>query len=163
MLFRSAISGVTVNFSLNTAVGGITLVSPTGISDAFGFVYADITSGTVATPVRVTASVTTATVTISTQSDQLVVTTGTPDQTSFSLTATSLNIEGWNYDGATTTLTTRLSDHFNNPVPDGTAVSFIAETGQIVGSCFVSSGGCSVDLTSSGLRPTDGRDRKSVV
>jgi len=153
----NAISGVTVNFSLSTSVGGITLISPTGVSDASGFAYANVSSGVVATPVRVKASVTQTSGTIQTQSDQLTITVGTPDQTSFSLSATKLNIEGWDYDGATTDLTARLSDHFNNPVPDGTTVNFVSEAAQIVGSCSIVSGACGVTLTSAGLRPTNGR------
>lgn len=152
------VAGKTVNLSLTTSVGGLGLINATATSDAQGFAVVDVTSGVVATPVRVKASTTgVGGVLITTQSDLLTVSTGTPDQTSFSLVADTLNIEGWNFDGGIANLTVRLSDHFNNPVPDGTAVSFTAESGQIVGNCAIAAGQCSVTLTSSGLRPSDGR------
>ena len=90
-------------------------------------------------------------------SDVLTISTGISDQDSVSLSATKLNIEGWGVDGVTTILTMRLSDHFNNPVPDGTAVNFITEGGQIIGSCTTVLGACSSTLTSSNPRPADGR------
>ena len=153
----------TVNFSLSTSVGGITFANgsttTTGTSDpSTGQAVVTVQAGTVSTPVRVLASTTAAGgVTLSTQSDQLTVTTGIPDQTSFSLSATKLNIEGLQHDGETTVLTARLADHFSNPVPDGTAVNFIAEGGSVTGSCTTASGACSATLTSQELRPTNGR------
>lgn len=157
------IGGQTVNFSLSTTVGGITfangLITSSAISDAStGQAVVTVNSGTISTPVRVLATaLTSGGVLLSTQSDQLTVTTGIPDQDSFSLSATILNIEGWNYDGTTTVLTARLSDHFSNPVPDGTAVNFIAEGGQMVSSCVTSGGGCSATMTSAAFRPANGR------
>lgn len=152
------IGGKTVNFSLSTAVGGITLTTASAISDpTTGQVVVGVNSGAVSTPVRVLASTVSGATTLTTQSDQLTITTGIPDQQNFSLSATTLNIEGWNYDGTTTVLTARLADHFNNPVPDGTAVNFTAEGGSIVSSCTTTAGTCSATLTSQALRPTDGR------
>ncbi len=109
----------------------------TAISDANGLAVIIVNSGTVSTPVRVTASTTdTSTVpatTLTTQSSGLTISTGIPDQDSFTLGATKLNIE--NINGNTTVLTARLADHFNNPVPDGTVVNFTTEGGSIVASC----------------------------
>jgi len=151
------LSGVTLNLSLNTTAGGLSLVSSTGISDGSGFVFADVQAGTVATPVRVKATYVGAASTLSTQSDLLVVSTGIPDQDSFSVTASIHNIEGWSYDGETSLITVRLSDHFNNPVPDGTTVYFTTEGGQVVNSCQASAGACEVKLTSQNPRPNNGR------
>src|SRR6267142_4723005 len=157
------IGGQTVNFSLSTAVGGIAfangLTTSSAVSDAqTGQAVVIVSSGTISTPVRVLATtVTSGGVTLTTQSDQLTVTTGIPDQDSFSLSATTLNIEGWNFDGVITTLTARLSDHFSNPVPDGTTVNFVAEGGQLVSSCSTTSGGCSATMTSAAFRPANGR------
>lgn len=152
------ISGKTVTFGLSTSVGGISLTSTTGISDAAGLVFAQVNSGTVSTPVRVTASTPgTGTTTLTSQSSQLSVTTGIADQTGFSLAATTLNFEGLNYDGTTTVLTARLADHFKNPPPDGTTVNFTTEAGSIIGTCGTVGGGCSATLTSQGIRPTNGR------
>lgn len=158
------IGGKTVSFSLSTAVGGIALTTTTAISDpTTGQVVVGVSSGAVSTPARVLASTCTNSTspctgtTLSTQSDLLTITTGIPDQQNFSLSATSYNIEGWNHDGTTTVITARLADHFNNPVPDGTAVNFTAEGGSIVSSCTTTAGACSATLTSQALRPNDGR------
>ena len=154
-------AGATVSFALNTTVGGITLTSATATSDASGNVQAIVNAGTIATPVRVTATVS-GTTPISTQSSQLSISTGIPTAGSFSLAAACFNIEGNNYDGTTTTLTARLADRFSNPAPNGTAVSFQSEGGSVLSQCLTtttsSEGGlCSVDLRSSNPRPADGR------
>ena len=160
------LSGKVVTFGLSTTVGGIILTPNTGTpfttgtatSDANGLVVTNVNSGTVSTPVRVTATTTGAGgVSLTTQSSQLTITTGIPDQFGISLVATTHNMEGWNYDGTTSVLTVRLADHFKNPVPDGTAVVFTAEAGTVVGSCVTVSGSCSATYTSSGTRPTNGR------
>lgn len=154
------LSGKTVTFSLSTSVGGITLnpSPPTAISGSDGTVVALVSSGTISTPVRVTASTPGIGSTIlNTQSNDLTVTTGIPDQDSFSLAATKLNMRAWNYDGETTVLTARLSDHFNNPAPDGTPINFTTEGGSIVGSCSTSNGACSSTLTGQNPRPIGGR------
>ena len=91
--------GVTVNFSLNTTVGGISVSPATAQSDANGNVQTVVQGGTVATTVRVTATVQGVTPVLSTQSSQLTITTGIPDQDSFSLAVQCPNIEGWSRDG----------------------------------------------------------------
>lgn len=149
------LSGKTVNFSLNTTVGGITLSAPSSISGADGTVVVTVSAGTAPTPVRVTASTTSPVLT--TQSDQLTITSGIPSQAGFSLSASVHSIEGWRYDGEATTITARLADHFSNPVPDGTGVTFISEGGSIQGSCTTTGGNCSVTMTSQNFRPTNGR------
>ncbi len=147
-----------VNFSLNTAQGGLSLSSTSASPDPVtGQVVTNVQAGTVSTAVRVTAAITTAAGVLSTQSDQLVVSTGIPSQDSFSLGATTHNIEGWTIDGTTTTLTVRMADHFHNPVPDGTAVAFTSEGGVVLPSCTTVGGVCSSVLTSQALRPTNGR------
>jgi hypothetical protein len=145
-----------VNFELNTDIGGITLSNSSATSNVDGLVSVDVISGTVVTVVRVTATLESNTA-IKTQSDSLVISTGIADQNSMSLSADNLNPEAWNYDGVTVSVTARASDHFNNPVPDGTAVSFTTEGGQIESTCFIQDGGCSVTWTSSNFRPDDGR------
>jgi hypothetical protein len=109
--------------------------------------------------VRVTASTpgVTAGTTLTTQSSGLSITTGIPDQDSFSLSATKYNPEFRDIDGNTTVLTARLADHFNNPAPDGTVVNFTTEGGSIIGSCSTAGGACSSTLTSQAPRPTNGR------
>jgi hypothetical protein len=152
------IGGKDVTFSLNTSVGGITFTPNSAVSDPLtGNVVVSVQSGSIATPVRVSAMTGAGSTTLTSQSSRLLISTGIPDQQNFSLSATEFNIEGWNFDGVTTTLTARLADHFNNPVLDGTAVSFIAEGGSIEPGCFTENGVCSVVLTSQNLRPDNGR------
>jgi hypothetical protein len=151
-------SNTLVNFSLNTAQGGLALSSASASPDPVtGQAVTNVQAGTVSTAVRVTAAITTASGTLSTQSDQLVVSTGIPAQDSFSLGASAHNIEGWSIDGTTTTLTARLADHFHNPVPDGTAVAFTSEGGVVSPSCTTVGGVCTAVLTSQQLRPANGR------
>ncbi len=156
------VQGADVTFALNTSVGGIGLSSTSATSDNQGLVQTIVNAGTVATSVKVTATVTSAAQPISTQSSQLTVTTGIPTADSFSLAVQCFNIEGWDHDGITTTVTARLGDRFQNPVPDGTAVTFTAEGGNIQSQCQTQTtategGVCAVNFRSSNPRPTDGR------
>lgn len=157
-----------VNFSLNTCLGGLILSGATttcspnvtvasATSDpTTGYVVTNVISGTISTAVRVTATTATS-APLATQSDQLVISTGIPAQDSFSTSATIHNMEGWNYDGVTSTITVRAADHFHNPVPDGTAVSFTSEGGSVVASCNSVAGSCQTVVTSQALRPDNGR------
>jgi len=147
------VNGQLVNFSLNTGVGGIAINPVSATTNAQGLAQTVINSGTVATTVRVTASIDGSTPLISTQSTNLVVSTGIPDQDSFSLSASTLNPEAWEIDGTEVTVTARLADAYNNPVPDGTAVSFTTEGGSIQSSCTTEGGRCSVIWTSQQPRP----------
>ncbi len=145
------ISGKTVTFNvdINATAGGVTL-TPTpsiAISDSNGLVQTIVNSGPVSTPVRIAASTPgTGSTILNSTSNALTITTGIPDQDSFSLAASTFNIEGWDIAGVQTVLTARLSDHFNNPVPENTPVNFITEGGSIIGSC---STGADTTLTTS--------------
>ena len=154
------VAGAAVAFALDTSVGGITRTPINAVSGADGHVQTVVKSGTVATSVRVSATVTG--LGIGTQSSQLVVTTGLPDNDSVSLAVACNNVEGLDLDGTQVSVTARLSDRYNNPVPDGTAVTFNTEGGSILGSCSTTttstqSGLCSVTWTSSNPRPPKGR------
>ncbi len=144
-----------VSFNLSTQVGGISLSPATASTNAAGQVQTVVNSGTVNTSVIVTATV--AASNISTQSVALAVSTGVPDQNSFSIAAESLNPWTWNCNGVEVGITAFVADHFNNPAPDGTAVAFQTEGGVIDGSCITSNGQCRVTWVSSDPRPTDGR------
>ena len=155
-------AGADVTFSLNTSVGGITLGPLTAKSGTDGGVQTVVQAGTVATSVRITATVTSVTPNIATQSSQLTVTTGIPDADSFSLAVQCPNVEALNTDGVTVPVTARLADRFNNGVPNGTAVTFTTEGGTIQSQCTTAtttteSGVCTVNWTSSNPRPVDGR------
>lgn len=146
-----------VTFSLDTDVGGLSLSPLAAKTDANGQAQTVVQAGTIPTPVRVTATIVGTSPAISTQSDQLTITTGIPDQDSISLSAETLNPEAWSIDGVTVKVTARLADRFNNPVPDGTAITFTTEGGSIGGSCTTVKGACSVDWVSQHPRPSDGR------
>lgn len=155
----SPVKGVCVNFDPSTRVGGLTLVegkcglsSPTAfnaLTDADGYASTIVQAGTVPTPVRITASIGE----VKTQSSVLAVTTGIPDQNSASLSLSDLAPNSWNVDGVKSTATIRLADAFNNPVPDGTAVTFTTSGGAIEGSCTTSAGTCAVEWRSQNPRP----------
>jgi hypothetical protein len=91
---------------------------------------------------------------ISTLSDSIVVSTGLPVQRSFSISASSFNVEGWNLDSSPTspaaTIQVLLADAFGNPVPDGTPIVFQTNVGSVgssaKGGCNTVNGGCSVDF-----------------
>ncbi|MEP7243102.1 MAG: hypothetical protein ABI885_05385 [Gammaproteobacteria bacterium] len=151
-----------VTFSLDSTVGGISLTPTSARSDANGRVQTIVNAGTVATTATVTARI--ASPAISTQSSQLTITTGIPDADSFSVAVACHNVEAWEYEGVVVPVTARLSDRFNNPPPDGTAVTFRAEGGSIVGQCpggtvaTAKEGGvCGTNWRSSAPRPADGR------
>lgn len=168
----TAVPSVSVDFTLSTAVGGITMGPTTAISDASGEVSTVVNSGTVATAVRVFATVTGSNPVLTTQSDQMTITTGIPSQDHISLSSDQLNMEGWDYNNECATLTVNVSDHFGNPAPDGTAINFTAEGGQVGADCglcgnpaYCESGGachtvngiCRVAFVSADPRPTNGR------
>lgn len=148
-----------VDFTLNTTVGGLSLSSTSASSASDGTVSIFVQAGTIATPVRVTATLRGTIPLIATQSDQLVVSTGVPAQDGFSVAIETLNPEAWNTDGVVDKVTARLSDHFHNPVPDGTAVSFTTSGGSIQPSCTTVAGACSVNWISQAPRPLNGRAR----
>ena len=146
-----------VTFVLDTTVGGLSISPATARTDANGQAQTVVQSGTIPTPVRVTATIVGTSPAIATQSDQLVITTGIPTQRNISLSAETHNPEAWRIDGVVVKITARLADRFNNPVPDGTAVTFTAEGGSIGGSCTTSVGACTVNWISQNFRPSNGR------
>lgn len=157
------VAGSTVDFSLNTTIGGLSMTPTSATSDVAGFVQTVVSAGSVATSVRVTATVNPSSPVIATQSDQLTITTGIPDDDSVSLSMGCVNLEAWSFDGQATNVTVRMSDRYNNPVPDGTAVTLSTEGGQVGGSCQTETteengaGICSVTWVSQAPRPANGR------
>lgn len=149
-----------VSFTLDTDVGGIALSRTSGFTNSQGVITTQVLAGTVPTVVRVTAtaSLTTNgnTNTVQTQSNQLSVNTGLPDQSSMTISATVLNPEA-SLIGAESQITAWLADSFNNPVPDGTTVNFTTEGGTIDSSCLTTNGRCSVTWRSTNELPNDHR------
>lgn len=149
-----------ITFSLNTKLGGISMLGSepfgsgnevTSSTDQNGTATIIVQSGTISTPVRVTASTTVNGTKISTQSDQLVVSTGVPAQDGFSISMSKFNSESWNYDGVANAVIVRLTDHFHNPVPKGTAIYFTTEGGAIEPSCNTEDINPTIDSSSNAL------------
>ena len=178
------VAGTQVNFTLNTTVGGLSLFPQSALTDASGQVSTVVSAGTIPTPfVIVTASLPNTGIT--TVSSILVVSTGLAVNARISVSTTIGNFEGWDFDGpagpactgspSQTCVTMSTADHFGNPPPDGSAVSFTAAYGGIGASCLTGnvvptpanqttdsrvsgvSGACSVAYWSLGNRPPGGR------
>lgn len=174
-----AVAGISVDFGLTTTVGGLAVNPAFATSGADGTVSTNVAAGVVNTPVRVLATIRGSA--LSTVSDQLVVSTGIPDQNSFTVVPKIYNIECADHDGTDfTTVTAFVADHFNNPVPDGTAVSFTTEGGAIDASCLTGlnqttltdgsailqagiSGQCTVRFICQNPHPSNGDGRSTVL
>ncbi|MEP4146604.1 MAG: hypothetical protein ABJL54_05235 [Halioglobus sp.] len=161
------VEDVDVIFSLTTEVGGLTFSPKTATSGADGNVSTIVSSGDVATVVRVVATADAGDLgEASAVSDVLKVSTGLPDQNSISLSVEGSFVveEGMTKDGVTRNLIVRMADKFNNPVPDGTAAVFTTEYGSIESSCATVGGACTVTWTSQAPRiPTLEENQDLVV
>ena len=161
-----------VSLTATTFAGGLTLddgsVPVTRLSDNLGNVIVRINSGTVPTPVRVTASLVDNPATapneslITTVSSSLAIAVGLPSQLNFSLSQGTKNIEGGNIDGVANTYNIIASDRLGNPVPAGTAVNFVTEGGQVeaIKQTSIDATGnarATANFLSSSPRPADGR------
>lgn len=157
-----------VKLSLLTRSGGVTMEGGTAditqVSDAAGRVSVRVNSGTQPSPIRVSAALTELP-SIATVSSNLSVSVGLPSQLNFSLSQQTINIEGMNRDGVPNTYMIIASDRNGNPVPNGTSINFITESGQIepivrttgspVGASV--SAVATAQFQSSNPRPADGR------
>lgn len=161
------VEDVDVIFGLTTDVGGLSVSPKTATSDANGNVSTIVSSGDVATVVRVVATADAGELgEASAVSDVLKVSTGLPDQNSISLSVEESFVveEGMTRDGVTRKLIVRMADKFNNPVPDGTAAVFTTEYGSIESSCETTGGACEVTWTSQSPRvPTLEENQDLVV
>lgn len=151
-----------VTFSLDSGVGDLSISPLTSLTNSQGLVSTKVTSGNVPAAVRVTAS----TIVkingepdkeISTQSDLLSVNTGLPDQNSITLGTSLLNPEANSFNGRVVDITAFMADSFNNPVPDGTTISFTTEGGFITPSCNTVNGSCTVVWTGANPRVANHR------
>ncbi len=152
-----------VSFSLDTVVGGLSFSNgketDSSLTNSAGVASVRVQSGTMPTPVRVLASATDTDTgeTITSQSEQLTVNTGLPQQLGFSLSTSIFNPEAAQFNGEKATITAYASDSFGNPAPDDTTINFTTEGGQIVPSCSTVNGTCSVEWTSADARVPDHR------
>ncbi len=100
---------------------------------------------------------------IRTQSFGISITTGLPVQSSFTMVADKYNPRGWNILGEEVNVTVNLNDHFQNPVPDGTRINFIADGGKVQPSCETADGVCSVKWTSAKPLPGFNKDNDPLA
>ncbi len=151
---QQPIVGVPITLALSTQVGGVQIDSQPGPltkqTAADGTVSVTVTAGSQPGPVRVTA---TGAGGLSAVSSQLTIQSGLPTQSRFSLSVQTFNIEGWDVDGTTTSVTIRAADRVGNPVPDGTVVNFRSSGAAIQPSCRTTGGVCSVNFISQESRP----------
>lgn len=145
-----------VGLSLDT-LGNVDPVTKFTGSD--GVVGVAVFSGNVPTSMKVQASLLPPDSLVQTTSSQLVVASGRPVQKSASLSLEKFSIEGWSIDGVTTSVTLSVADRQGNPVPQGTEVNFVAESGVMIPpTCVIQEASqCSSTHRSSGTRPLDGR------
>ncbi len=123
--------GLSVSFGLSGPQGGETL-NPTTASTKGGQVQTTLQSGSVAGPIRITATTTLNGATISSSSTTVSIGGGLPSMTHFSFATSTLNLAGLVYDNLQSTLTAFLADRFGNfNVLKGTSVSFYAEAGAV--------------------------------
>ena len=158
---NQGLAGVDVKFTATTYTGGLAVTPAIATTDSAGNVSTMVSSGTIPTPVRVTAEATRNGATMSGLSDALTISTGLPIQKSMSMSADSFNIEGWLIDGEVSNITVALADQYGNKVSDGTAINFVTEGGAIgsslQGACTTRDGFCTVPLKSQDFRPKNGR------
>lgn len=128
------LQGRSVRLDLLTKTGNLLIEGGAGpvtqVSDATGRVSVRVNSGTMPTPVRVSATLVTSP-SIATVSSNLSVGVGLPSQLNFSMSQQTINIEGMNIDGTPNTYKIIASDRNGNPVPTATSINFVTEGGQI--------------------------------
>lgn len=163
---NQAVPNTNVDLDLSTRTGGILLDSSSAkvskLTNANGEVQVSVQAGTVPTPVWVTASVNSGSSTFKTQSVKLSISTGRPAQDRFSLSITTHNIEGLDFDGVTDSVLAIASDRMGNPAPNGTTINFVTNGAQIEPSCQTTNGQCSVKFTTANPRPL-GRPEPSAA
>lgn len=144
---------------------GSSLAIENDISDSAGLVTTLIKAGNAAGPATVKV-IAVNDPTIFNTSTGLYISTGYPDQDSFSIGVDKSSVPGINHNDATVAVTVNFADaDGNNPIPDGTAVSFRAEAGRIedeltgkAGSCTTVKSKCVMTWTSIGDMPdADGK------
>jgi hypothetical protein len=159
--FNNPISGKTVTFSLTNNSEGVTLAgdsdadgSVESVTNATGVATAYVNSGTTHSAISVIAVTSKNTGgNITAQSFPILISTGSVDQNSYNLVVDSLNPHSWDIDGTAINFSVSGADSFNNPIPDGTQIHFMAESGQVQSVCSISDGGCSVTWKSANPRP----------
>ncbi|WP_171899023.1 hypothetical protein [Janthinobacterium psychrotolerans] len=155
--FNNPLQGLKVTFEKADVNAPVDLAPDLASTDANGEVTTSVSSRDTPLSFRIRAKFTTAAGReISTLSDTIVVSTGTPVQKAFSLSISDSNVEGLNVDAngsaPSATVNVAMGDKFGNPVADGTPVVFQSNVGVVGsasrGGCTSVNGACSVDFRS---------------
>lgn len=147
-----SLGGSTVSAGVTFSVSGVGTISPqVATTDSSGFASVTVTSGSLPTPVVVTAALA-SNPSVKAASSNVSVTSGRATQNAASLAATKKSIEAYLVDGVQTVLSMRVADRQGNPVPPGAIVNFVASHGLVQGSCAIDAASqCNVTYTSQGL------------
>lgn len=149
VLSLRALAGPIANkaaFDTNNSTADVTVVT-----DSQGYVQQAVYAGSIPSSVIVNASY----AGLNIDSSILTIASGRPAQSRVSLAFEKLSIEGYSVDGVTTNMTAFLADRNGNPVPDGTAVNFVVESGVAIPPvCTTVNSSCSVVIRSQGDRPS---------
>ena len=133
---RLSLDARSIEFGVRFSVNGVSTSDPQTItSGADGLVQVVVRSGSVPTPIVVSAELS-ANNLVRASSSGLAVTTGRAVQSRISLSAASLAIEAatgttGTTDGVMTTVTMRVADRLGNPVPNNTAINFVSSNGRV--------------------------------
>lgn len=151
--FGNPVAGQDVTFALD--ISGVADLSLTSAkTDSSGVAQVSVGAKTLPTPVRVSATAGS----LETVSNVLSINAGLPTQRGMSFSSEAYNVDGLTKDGTVSGLRLQLNDRFGNAVPDGTAISLVAEGASVIpASCLTLNGVCSVDFVSSNFRPANGR------
>lgn len=155
------LSSAAISAGVNFSIGG-TITSATQVitTDGSGNATVTVSSGTMPTPVQLTAKLHSNSALLA-NSSGLTVTSGVPAQDASSLAVDKFAIDGFATDGVVANLTWSVADRQGNPIAsaDATRVNFVTRSsGILVGSCALdTSSRCSVTYTSAGVRPSNGR------
>lgn len=160
-----SLNAQSISAGVNFVVNGVSSNSTqTLTTDQNGLVSINVASGTLPTPVLVTATAASNT-SLTATSVGIAVTNGRPTQLRSSIAASVLSVEASAggtsiIQGVQSTLTVLLSDRMGNPIPAGTVVNLVASHGQVAGTCTVAivsnASQCSAVWTSASSRPSNG-------
>lgn len=153
------LSSAAISAGVSFVVGGnLTSTTQNVSTDGSGSASVTVSSGTMPTPVQLTAKLHSNPVLVA-NSSGLTVTSGVPAQDTSSLAVDKFAIDGFTTDGSVANLTWSVADRQGNPIAPGTVVNFVTRSGGIlVGSCTLDvASRCSVTYTSAGVRPSNGR------
>ncbi len=123
--------GTQVSFTLVSGLGGGEFIAPTTGGTVAGLAATVLTSGTVAGPVRIRASVTVGTTTLTSTSTNVSITGGPPSGAHIGIAPAARNVAGLVTQGIICPITAIVGDHFGNPVPQNTTVSFFTNGGVV--------------------------------